>query len=125
MPEASSQDSAPVSKHRLGRNTSGLARPSQVFDSSPALEQQKWQTYFTSCCVWITSRAFSRFSVNYRTMSVGATFDETGSAVLDRSTALAWSMVLAERLRQSVADTSTVSTPPTPMRPTVPTTCAP
>src|SRR2546429_3414426 len=45
-------------------------------------------------------------------MSVGATFDETGSAVLDRSTALAWSMVLAERLRQSVADTSTVSTPP-------------
>jgi hypothetical protein len=62
MPEASSQDSAPVSKHRLGRNTSGLARPSQVFASSPALEQQKWQTYFTSCCVWITSRAFSRFS---------------------------------------------------------------
>jgi hypothetical protein len=37
-------------------------------------------------------------------MNVGATLDETGSAVLDRSTALTWSMVLAERLRATVAD---------------------
>ena len=41
-------------------------------------------------------------------MNAGATLDETGSAVLDRSTALIWSMVLAERLRATVADAQAI-----------------
>jgi hypothetical protein len=44
----------------------GTIRTGSAFagmDSPPALEQQKWQTYFTTCCVWTTSRAFSPFSL--------------------------------------------------------------
>src|SRR6516162_8380496 len=32
-------------------------------DSRPAVEQQKWQTYCTTCCVWTMSRACSPFSL--------------------------------------------------------------
>jgi hypothetical protein len=56
--------------------------------------------------------------------TAGAWFDTTGSAVLERSTALALSMVPAGRLELSVTATCTVCWPPTAKRPSVATTCA-
>ncbi|OLE11804.1 MAG: hypothetical protein AUG89_08985 [Acidobacteria bacterium 13_1_20CM_4_56_7] len=58
-------------------------------------------------------------------MRVGASFDLTGNAVLERSTAFALSIVLADRSELRFADTCTVCSLPSLSRPNLITTSFP